>query len=61
MGYLIVLCVGMLAGMLSGAIWHSLINDVAARHRQFPSSQFVAIMRNFGKVLSWWREIDWKA
>jgi hypothetical protein len=42
MGYLIVLCVGMLAGMLSGAIWHSLINDVAARHRQ----SIIAIRRD---------------
>ncbi|SDR55077.1 hypothetical protein SAMN05443245_7586 [Paraburkholderia fungorum] len=68
MGYLLVLCVGLLAGTLSGVIGTGssmLLMPVLVMlygpQQAVPIMAIAAIMGNLGKVLSWWREIDWRA
>jgi uncharacterized protein len=68
MGYLLVLCVGLLAGTLSGVIGTGssmLLMPVLVMlygpQQAVPIMAIAAIMGNFGKVLSWWRETDWRA
>ncbi|MFM0646398.1 sulfite exporter TauE/SafE family protein [Paraburkholderia bryophila] len=68
MGYLLVLCVGLLAGLLSGVIGTGssmLLMPVLVMlygpQQAVPIMAIAAIMGNFGKVLAWWREIDWRA
>jgi uncharacterized protein len=68
MGYLVVLCVALLAGMLSGVIGTGssmllmpvLVMLYGPQHA-VPIMAIAAIFGNLGKVLSWWREIDWRA
>lgn len=66
--YLFVLAVGLIAGALSGIIGTgSSIMLLPILVFQFGPKQAVpimaiaALMSNVGKVLAWWREIDWKA
>jgi uncharacterized protein len=68
MGYLIVVCVGLLAGMLSGVIGTGssmmlmpVLVILYSPQQAVPIMAIAAIMGNLGKVLSWWREIDWRA
>lgn len=68
MGYLLVLCVGLVAGTLSGVIGTGssmLLMPVLVMlygpQQAVPIMAIAAIMGNLGKVLSWWREIDWRA
>ncbi len=68
MGYLLVLCVGLLAGTLSGVIGTGssmlLMPVLVMLHgprQAVPIMAIAAIMGNLGKVLSWWREINWRA
>lgn len=68
MGYLLVLCVGLLAGTLSGVIGTGssmllmpVLVVLYGPKEAVPIMAIAAIMGNFGKVLSWWREIDWRA
>ena len=68
MGYLLVLGVGLLAGTLSGVIGTGssmLLMPVLVMlfgpQQAVPIMAIAAIMGNFGKVLAWWREIDWRA
>ena len=68
MGYLLVLCVGLFAGTLSGVIGTGsamllmpvLVFLYGPQHA-VPIMAIAAFMGNLGKVLSWWREIDWRA
>jgi uncharacterized protein len=67
-GYLLVLGVGLLAGLLSGIVGTGssmlLMPVLVVLHgprEAVPIMAIAAIMGNLGKVLSWWREIDWKA
>jgi uncharacterized protein len=68
MSYVIVLSVGLLAGMLSGVIGTGssmllmpvLVILYGPQHA-VPIMAIAAIMGNLGKVVSWWKEIDWKA
>jgi uncharacterized membrane protein YfcA len=68
MGYLLVLGVGLLAGTLSGVIGTGssmLLMPVLVMlfgpQQAVPIMAIAAIMGNLGKVLAWWREIDWRA
>lgn len=68
MGYLVVLVVGLAAGVLSGVIGTGssmLLMPVLVMlygpQQAVPVMAIAAIMGNLGKVLSWWLEIDWKA
>jgi uncharacterized protein len=68
MGYLLVLCVGLLAGMLSGVIGTGssmmlmpVLVMLFGPQQAVPIMAIAAIMGNLGKVLAWWREVDWRA
>jgi uncharacterized membrane protein YfcA len=68
MGYLLVLCVGLLAGMLSGVVGTGssmmlmpVLVMLFGPQQAVPIMAIAAIMGNLGKVLAWWREIDWRA
>ncbi|BBQ02327.1 hypothetical protein BSFA1_74550 (plasmid) [Burkholderia sp. SFA1] len=65
MGYSIVLSVGLMAGVLSGVIGTGssmlLMPVLVIIYGPQQAVPIMAIMGNLGKVLSWWREIDWKA
>ncbi|CAM2155947.1 putative membrane transporter protein [Pararobbsia alpina] len=68
MGYLVVLCVGLMAGVLSGVIGTGssmmlmpVLVILYGPQQAVPIMAIAAIMGNLGKVLSWWREIDWQA
>jgi uncharacterized membrane protein YfcA len=66
MGYLLVLCVGLLAGTLSGVIGTGssmmlmpVLVTLFGPQQAVPIMAIAAIMGNFGKIIAWWREIDW--
>jgi uncharacterized protein len=68
MGYLLVLCVGLLAGVLSGVIGTGssmmlmpVLVMLFGPQQAVPIMAIAAIMGNLGKILAWWREIDWRA
>ena len=68
MGYVIVLLVGLCAGVLSGVIGTGssmmlmpVLVIVFGPQQAVPIMAIAAIMGNLGKVFSWWREIDWRA
>jgi uncharacterized membrane protein YfcA len=68
MGYLLVLGVGLLAGVLSGVIGTGssmmlmpVLVMLFGPQQAVPIMAIAAIMGNLGKVLAWWREIDWRA
>ena len=68
MGYLLVLGVGLLAGMLSGVIGTGssmmlmpVLVMLFGPQQAVPIMAIAAIMGNLGKVLAWWREVDWRA
>ncbi len=68
MGYLLVLFVGLLAGMLSGVIGTGssmmlmpVLVMLFGPQQAVPIMAIAAIMGNLGKVLAWWREVDWRA
>lgn len=68
MGYALILIVGVLAGLLSGVIGTGsamllmpvLVGMFGPQHA-VPIMAIAAVMGNFGKMLAWWREIDWRA
>src|ERR1700749_5155090 len=68
MGHLVVLAVGLMAGILSGVIGTGssmLLMPVLVMlygpQQAVPIMAIAAIMGNLGKVLSWWSEIDLRA
>ena len=68
MGYLLVPGVGLLAGMLSGVIGTGssmmlmpVLVMLFGPQQAVPIMAIAAIMGNLGKVLAWWREVDWRA
>ncbi|MGA3247451.1 MAG: sulfite exporter TauE/SafE family protein [Paraburkholderia sp.] len=68
MGYLLVLFVGLLAGMLSGVIGTGssmmlmpVLVMLFGPQQAVPIMAIAAIMGNLGKILAWWREVDWRA
>lgn len=68
MGYLVVLAVGLAAGVVSGVIGTGssmllmpVLVILYGPQQAVPIMAIAAIMGNLGKALSWWREIDWRA
>jgi len=68
MGYLLVLFAGLLAGMLSGVIGTGssmmlmpVLVMLFGPQQAVPIMAIAAIMGNLGKILAWWREVDWRA
>src|SRR5712691_9333370 len=68
MAYLLVLAVGLAAGTISGIIGTgSSIMLVPVLVLTFGPKQAVPIMAiaaamaNLGRILAWWREVDWRA
>lgn len=66
--YLLVLMVGLVAGVLSGVIGTGssmllmpVLVVVFGPRQAVPIMAIAAIFGNLGKVLAWWREIDWRA
>lgn len=68
MDFLLVLVVGLFAGTLGGIVGTGsslvlmpiLVAMFGPRHA-VPIMAVAAIMGNFGRVLAWWRDIDWRA
>ncbi|MDR5741324.1 MULTISPECIES: sulfite exporter TauE/SafE family protein [unclassified Caballeronia] len=68
MAYLMVLTVGLMAGVLSGIIGTGssmmlmpVLVILYGPQQAVPIMAIASILGNLGKVLSWWREIDWRA
>jgi uncharacterized membrane protein YfcA len=68
MSYIVVLIVGIAAGALSGVIGTGssimLLPVLVYRFgpkQAVPIMAIAAVMSNIAKVLSWWREVDWRA
>jgi uncharacterized membrane protein YfcA len=68
MGYLLVLIVGVLAGMLSGIVGTGssmmlmpVLVILFGPQQAVPIMAIGAVMGNFGKIVAWHREVDWRA
>ncbi|MBV8394026.1 MAG: sulfite exporter TauE/SafE family protein [Alphaproteobacteria bacterium] len=68
MGYALVLAIGLIAGVVSGIVGTGatiILLPVLALtfgpKAAIPIMAIVALMSNFAKITSWWREIDWRA
>ena len=68
MSYALVLAVGFVAGIVSGIVGTGatvillpVLVIVFGPREAVPIMAIVALMSNFAKITSWWREIDWKA
>ncbi|HTR84593.1 MAG TPA: sulfite exporter TauE/SafE family protein [Reyranella sp.] len=68
MTYALVLAVGLIAGLVSGIVGTGatiILLPVLALafgpKAAIPIMAVVALMSNFAKITSWWREIDWRA
>ena len=66
--YALVLAVGLLAGLVSGIVGTGatiillpVLTLVFGPKAAIPIMAVVALMLNFAKITSWWREIDWRA
>ena len=67
-GYALVLAIGLIAGVVSGIVGTGatiILLPVLALtfgpKAAIPIMAIVALMSNFAKITSWWREIDWRA
>jgi len=67
-GYLVVLAIGLFAGVVSGVVGTGssmllmpVLVVLHGPHEAVPIMAIAALMGNLGKVLAWWREIDWRA
>ncbi|WP_296385580.1 sulfite exporter TauE/SafE family protein [Reyranella sp.] len=68
MAYALVLAVGLVAGLVSGIVGTGatiillpVLTLVFGPKAAIPIMAVVALMSNFAKITSWWREIDWRA
>lgn len=68
MSYALVLIVGFVAGTVSGIVGTGatvillpVLVIVFGPREAVPIMAVVALMSNFAKITSWWREIDWRA
>ncbi len=68
MSYALVLIVGYVAGTVSGIVGTGatvillpVLVIVFGPREAVPIMAVVALMSNFAKITSWWREIDWRA
>ena len=68
MTYALVLAVGLVAGLVSGIVGTGatiillpVLSLAFGPKAAIPIMAVVALMSNFAKITSWWREIDWRA
>lgn len=68
MSYALVLAVGSVAGLVSGIVGTGatvillpVLVIVFGPREAVPIMAVVALMSNFAKITSWWKEIDWRA
>jgi uncharacterized membrane protein YfcA len=68
LAYALVLAVGLIAGLVSGIVGTGatvillpVLSIVFGPKSAIPIMAVVALMSNFAKITSWWREIDWRA
>jgi uncharacterized protein len=68
LSYLLVLAIGSVAGLVSGIVGTGatiillpVLAIVFGPKAAIPIMAIVALMSNFAKITSWWREIDWRA
>ena len=68
MAYALVLAVGMVAGLVSGIVGTGatiillpVLVIAFGPQSAIPIMAIVALMSNFAKITSWWREVDWRA
>ncbi|CAN5430416.1 sulfite exporter TauE/SafE family protein [soil metagenome] len=68
MAYAMVLAVGAIAGLVSGIVGTGatiillpILVLAFGPQSAIPIMAIVALMSNFAKITSWWREIDWRA
>jgi uncharacterized membrane protein YfcA len=68
LSYALVLAVGFVAGTVSGIVGTGatvillpVLVIVFGPREAIPIMAIVALMSNFAKITSWWKEIDWKA
>jgi uncharacterized membrane protein YfcA len=68
MTYVLVLAVGLVAGLVSGIVGTGatiillpVLVFAFGPQAAIPIMAIVALMSNFAKITSWWREIDWRA
>ena len=68
MTYALVLAVGLVAGLVSGIVGTGatiillpVLSLAFGPKAAIPIMAIVALMSNFAKITSWWREIDWRA
>ena len=68
MSYALVLAVGLVAGTVSGIVGTGatvillpVLVIVFGPREAVPIMAIVALMSNFAKITSWWKEIDWRA
>ena len=66
--YVLVLTVGFIAGIVSGIVGTGatiillpVLVFAFGPREAIPIMAVVALMSNFAKITSWWREIDWRA
>ncbi len=68
LSYVLVLAIGMVAGLVSGIVGTGatvillpVLSLTFGPKAAIPIMAIVALMSNFAKITSWWREIDWRA
>jgi uncharacterized membrane protein YfcA len=68
LAYALVLAIGLVAGLVSGIVGTGatiillpVLAIVFGPKAAIPIMAIVALMSNFAKITSWWREIDWRA
>ena len=68
LSYALVLAVGLVAGLVSGIVGTGatiillpVLSLAFGPKAAIPIMAVVALMSNFAKITSWWREIDWRA
>ena len=68
LAYALVLAIGMVAGLVSGIVGTGatiillpILVYAFGPREAIPIMAVVALMSNFAKITSWWKEIDWRA
>ncbi|MBN8970240.1 MAG: sulfite exporter TauE/SafE family protein [Rhizobiales bacterium] len=68
MGLIVVLVVGLAAGILSGIVGTGssimlvpVLASIYGPKAAVPIMAVAAVMANFSRILAWWREVDWRA
>ena len=68
LSYALVLAVGLIAGLVSGIVGTGatiillpVLVFAFGPRAAIPIMAVVALMSNFAKITSWWKEIDWRA